>query len=325
MFQRKKIILLIVVLCFVFVGFQKARVHSISKTIQRFYSAAANTKAILTYNGTVPVTAPGKTATGISMQSTGEETQIVLFLGRVTVKGKITPQTAGSPLPTKLRLTMKHNTPGGQTLSSTSFDANVQSDGTILQQSVPYSNFQVFNNKDVLQLLASPVDKILPAGRLNLSAAYAIGLSAVNLDADSQTPLNEADSTPQFIFQYTGPAEGGKALGPLVFKVIGQSGFKMNGTLQINGKITPDEAADKKPAQFQAAVSHKKQTNGQLISNENLTIKVQPNGQVLIQSFLITTTNTLGIPEALQVTLKPNIEFPYSTVNVRFTYTPAVP
>jgi hypothetical protein len=216
---------------------------------------------------------------------------------------------------------MKRNNPGGKTLSSTSFDANVQSDGTILTQNVTYTNFQVFDFKDVLQLLASPVDKTLPAGKLNLIVGYTLGVSAANLELERPSELSE--ETPQFIFQYAGPAEGGKALGPLVFKVIGQSGFKMNGTLRINGKITPDEAADKKPAQIEAAVSHKNQMNGQVISSQNFPIKVQPNGQVLIQSFPITTTNTQGIPEALQVTLKPNIEFPYSTVNVRFTYTPA--
>lgn len=325
MLHRRKIILAIVLVSVGMLGFQApSTIHSINKVIRRFYSAA-NTKAMLVYNGSVPATAPGKTAIGISMQSTGVETQIILFLGRVTVKGKIIPQTAGAPLPTKLRLTMKHNNPGGQTLSSTSFDANVQSDGTILSQSVAYTNFQVFANKDVLQLLASPVDRNLPVGKLNLSAAYAIGVSATNLDAELGVSPNQADATPQFIFQYTGPAEGGKALGPLVFKVIGQSGFKMNGTLRINGKIIPDEGGDKIPVQVQSAVMHKNQTNGKLISSQNLPIKVQPNGQLLIQSFPFTTTNTLGIPESLQVTLKPNLEFPFSTLNVRFTYTPASP
>ncbi|HEY7161411.1 MAG TPA: hypothetical protein VH815_09125 [Acidobacteriota bacterium] len=324
MLHHKKIILVIILTSFVLVGFQKTSIRSLNKVLRRFYSAA-NTKATVTYNGSVPATSPGKTAVGISMQSTGVETQIILFFGRVTVKGKIIPQTAGTPLPTKLRLTMKHNNSGGKTLSSTNFDVNVQSDGTILTQSVAYTNFQVFDNKDVLQLLASPVDKSLPAGKLNLTAAYAIGASAANLEPDPMTSSNEADAVPQFIYQYVGPAEGGKALGPLVFKVIGQSGFKMNGTLRINGKIIPDEAGDKKPVTLQATIAHKNQTNNSVISNQNLTVKVQPNGQVLIQSFPFTTTNTLGLPESLQVTLKPNIEFPYSTVNVRFTYTPAAP
>jgi hypothetical protein len=324
MLHHRKLIVAIILTSFVLVGFQKPAIRSLKKVLRRFYSAA-NTKATLTFNGSVPATAPGKTAVGISMQSIAAETQIILFFGRVTVKGKIIPQVAGSPLPTKLRLTMKRNSAGGKTLSSTSFDVNVQSDGTILTQSVAYTNFQVFDFKDVLQLLASPVDKNLPAGKLNLTAAYAIGASAANLDIDPMTSSSHADATPQFIYQFVGPAEGGKALGPLVFKVIGQSGFKMNGTLGINGKIIPDEPVDKKPVSIQATVVHKSQTNNSIISNQNLTIKVQPNGQVLIQSFPFTTTNTLGVPESLQMTLKPNIEFPYSTVNVRFTYTPATP
>lgn len=150
------------------------------------------------YSGPVKATGINKPAIGMSAQSTNEETQIVLLLGRLIVKGKITPQTVGAALPTKLRLIVKHNNAGGKTLSSSSYDINVQSDGTILLQNLAVTDFEVFSVKDVLNITLVPVDKPMPAGRIIFNATHSLGPLANVKSVDEEIPI----AAPQLTYSY---------------------------------------------------------------------------------------------------------------------------
>ncbi len=322
---RKFYALLVILFALFTLGFGKSTYSSMKRWAQRAYKLAANGKAQVIYSGPIKATGINKPALGITAQSTNEETQIVLLLGRLIVKGKFTPQTAGAALPTKLRLFVKHNNSGGATLSSSSYDINVQSDGNILLQNLPVTDFEVFSVRDVLNITLVPVDKPLPAGKLIFNATHTLGaLASAELLEEELAPT----AGPQLVYTYVNFLEDrskGENLGPYIVKVQGQPGFTLNGTVKISGKITPFDP-EPIPTTLSATVKHKNAKNGQLLSTETFTVRVQPNGQIALQSFPFTTLNTTGTAESLELTMKPvDKAFPYSLVNGRIAYIPATP
>ncbi|HSE43026.1 MAG TPA: hypothetical protein VLH08_19860 [Acidobacteriota bacterium] len=323
--HRKLFVILIVLISFLSLGFGKSTYSSLKKWAQRAYKLAANGKVQVVYTGRINATGIGKPAIGMSAQSTNEETQIVLLLGRLIVKGKITPQTAGAALPTKLRLIVKHNSPGGATLSTSNYDINVQSDGTILLQNLAVTDFEVFSVRDVLNITLVPVDKPLPAGNLIFNATHSLGALASTENLQEEfTP----SAVPQLVYTYVNYLEDrskGESLGPYILKVQGQPGFTLNGTIKVSGKITPFDP-EPIPTTLMATVKHKNAKSGQVLSTQSSTVKVQLNGQILLQSFPFTTLNATGTAESLEVSIKPiDKAFPYSLLNCRVSYTPSTP
>ncbi len=320
--HRKFYAILVIIGSLLTLGFGKSTYTSVKRWAQRAYKLAANGKVQVIYSGPVKATGINKPVIGVSAQSTNEETQIVLLLGRLIVKGKITPQAVGAALPTKLRLIVKHNNAGGATLSSSSYDINVQSDGTILLQNLPVTDFQVFSVKDILNVTLVPVDKPIPAGRIIFNATHSLGPVANDKSLDEEIPT----AGPQLTYSYVNYLEDrskGESLGPYILKVQGQPGFTVNGTMKISGKIIPFDP-EPIPTTLMTTVKHKNAKSGQLLSTESFTVKVQPNGQIAPQSFPFTTLNTTGTAESLEVTVKPvDKAFPYSLVNAKITYTPA--
>lgn len=321
MLRTKRLVFIISILTICGLGFRSY--DSIRKYVRMTYSIATTAKAQVVYSGPVAATAVGKAAIGISAQSTSFDTQMIIFLGRLTVKGKMIPAATGTPVPSKLRITVKHNGAGGNTIATDNYDVNVQSDGTILQQNLAVTNFQVYSVKDTIQVYVTPLDRPLPAGRLTLSLTHSMG----SLDAGKE-PLQEAapSATPQLIYAYTNYVEDralNGTLGPYVLKALGQPGFNLNGTIRINGKITPYDP-EPLPSAVSVNVKYKDARNGKVLSAQNFTIKIQANGQILLQSFPFTTFNDTGTPESVEVTAKPvGKPFPYSLVSARLTYTPA--
>jgi hypothetical protein len=113
-------------------------------------------------------------------------------------------------------------------------------------------------------------------------------------------------------------------LGPYILKVQGQPGFTLNGTMKVSGKIIPFDP-EPIPTTLMTTVKHKNAKSGQVLSTENFTVKVQPNGQLAPQSFAFTTLNATGTAESLEITVKPvDKPFPYSLVNGKITYTSGV-
>jgi hypothetical protein len=325
MFTRHKKLcaILIVLVSLTTFGFGTSTYSSMKRWVQRAYKLAANGKVQVVYNGTVKATGINKPVLGMSAQSTNVETQLILLIGRLIVKGKITPQTPGAALPTKLRLIVKHNNPGGGNLSTSSYDINVQSDGTILSQNLPVNDFEVFSVRDVLNITLVPVDKPMPAGRLLFNATHSLGpVASAELTEEELSPT----AGPQLVYTYVNYLEDrsrNENLGPYIMKVQGQPGFTLNGTLKISGKITPFDP-EPIPATLSATVKHKNAKNGQVLSTETFTVRVQPNGQIALQSFPFTTLNATGTAESLEVTMKPvDKAFPYSLINGRISYIPA--
>ncbi len=321
--HRKFYAILLILGSLLTLGFGKSTYTSVKRWAQRAYKLASNGKAQVIYSGAVKATGINKPLFGISAQSTNEETQIILLLGRLIVKGKITPQAVGAALPNKLRLIVKHNNAGGATQSSSSYDINVQSDGTILLQNLAVTDFEVFNVKDVLNITVVPVDKPMPAGRIIFNATHTLGSLANDKSPEQELIPTEA---PQLTYSYVNYVEDrskGESLGPYILKVQGQPGFTVNGTMKISGKITPYDP-EPIPTTLLATVKHKNAKSGQLLSTESFTVKVQPSGQITPQSFPFTTLNITGTAESLEVTVKPvDKAFPYSLVNAKLSYTPA--
>ena len=232
--KHKKFYAILVLIASLFtLGFGKSTYTSMKRWAQRAYKLAANGKVQVIYSGPVNATGINKPAIGMSAQSTNEETQIILLLGRLIVKGKITPNTVGAALPTKLRLIVKHNNAGGKTLSAANYDINVQSDGNILLQNLPVTDFEVFSVKDVLNVTVVPVDKPLPAGRMIFNATHSLGPLAIEKTPQEELIPNDA---PQLTYSYVNYLEDrskGESLGPYIINVQCQPGFNLNGTVKV--------------------------------------------------------------------------------------------
>lgn len=298
---------------------------SVRHFAEKAYSLATTAREQVTYSGQVNATPVGKPALALSAQSISADTQIILLLGRLIVHGKITPTTPATAMPTKLRITVKHNSATGKTLATANYDLAVHSDGTIPSQNLPVTDFEVFDVKDVLQLLVIPIDKALPAGRILLSANHSLG----PLKPGQQAPdESRPEIAPQLVYLYTDFVENrakGGTLGPYNLKMISQPGFALYGNLSISGKLTSDDAGVPEPTTLAATIQHKDAKTGKVLSTQTLTVHVQSNGQILNQVFPFSTINPQGIAESLQVVMKPvDRAFPYSTVNVRLAYTPSL-
>jgi hypothetical protein len=321
--HRKFLALTLVTLSLLGLGFSKTSTYSsVKRWAQRAYKLAANGKAQIVYSAQVKATPVGKPAFGISAQSINEETQTVILLGRFIVKGKFTPQTAGAALPTKLRLVVKHNAPTGATRSTSTYDINVQSDGTILLQNLPVTAFDVYSVRDILNVTVIPVDKPLPAGRILFNATHSLGPLAIT---ESLEEASAPNAGPQLVYTFINYIEDrtkGESFGPYVLKVQGQTGFTLNGSVKIQGKITPFDP-EPIPTTLSFTVKHKNAKNGQVLSTQTFTVRVQPSGQIAPQSFPFTTVNATGTAESLEVSAKAvDKAFPYSLINAKLSYIP---
>src|SRR5262245_20307338 len=122
MFSRKRLTLLLLagLLSAGIIGFAEnyGRIAEIGEYIRKVYAAAAVSKEAVNFNGPIKATTKGKTALGIAIRQLSEDTQMIVFLGKLTVKGKITPDTAGAALPRKLNLIQRHKDAGNKIVST---------------------------------------------------------------------------------------------------------------------------------------------------------------------------------------------------------------
>src|SRR6185295_16271866 len=124
----------------------------LARFAKRAYYAAANGKEQFRYTGQVKATPKGKPALTLSIRSLiTDGGQIILFIGRLVVKGKITPSTPNSPLPTTVQMAIKHKNTAGAVIRTTTFNTAVQSNGIILQQQFPFQLFDLINPKETLE------------------------------------------------------------------------------------------------------------------------------------------------------------------------------
>jgi hypothetical protein len=325
--KQKKIQILVIVLVFIALGFiaKPSAFASLSRFMRRTYTMAAVSKEQVKFNAKVKATTKGKPATGISMRYMVPNSQSILFIGRLLVQGKITPDVAGSPLPSQIEISINHKTASGQIETLNKFKTNVQSTGAILLQNSAFSNFDLVNTNEVLDLAVTPIDKNLPACTLSLSVSHTWGGSAGKAELEQ---FDESAVAPQAVFIFNGhfidTREKGKSLGPFLLKTTTQPGFQMNGTARVQARFEPDPAGVTFPNTIRVTVKHKNQKNGALIRTETFNVKMQPDGRVLQQSFPFTTQNATNTPESLELTYTPvERAFPESYAYVTFAYTPA--
>jgi len=304
-----------------------ANLARLSRWIRLHYTAALQSKEALTYTGPISSTPAGQVAIGLSVQSVGNNApQFILLLGNVRIKGKITPTTTGATLPTQLRLTYSHNSPKGKTLNSESFTVRVQSDGLIPVQNFRFTQFDVYSPNEVLQETVSAVDTPMPAGTLKLLVRHTIGNARSASSADADLTDSETATPPQLIYAYTHFIEDRKAneaFGPFILKALGQPGFTLSGTARISGKLINDDTGVPFPGTVNVSVDHVNAKTKALISSDNFNITLNPDGTIPAQSFPFTTINQLGLPEAIKGTFKANHAFPFSTIQVKMTFTPS--
>ena len=312
------------------VGFAEnySHISALGNYIRRVYSAAAaGSRETTNFNGSVKATPKGKTAIGISIKQLSEDTQMIIFLGRLTLKGRITPNAPGAAVPRKMNLIEKHKSASNQILSTSTFTFNVNADGTIPVQSFPVTLFDVYSKNESQELTVVPVDVNLPAGHLILNNTHSIGFSSSTNEAKAET-TESPEAAPQLVFTFQNFMEGrakNQVFGPFALKNLSQAGLALNGTLRIKGKITPDAGEPKAPTMIKVTVKHENAQNKAVLRTETFLVHVQPDGRILLQSFPFTTTNSAAIPEMLEVSAQATDKaFPFCTVNGTISFTPLI-
>jgi hypothetical protein len=170
------------------------------------------------------------------------------------------------------------------------------------------------------------VDANLPACHLILNNTHTIGFGSSPEEAKTETPESPA-AAPQlvFVFQnFTEDRSKNEVFGPFGLKNLSQAGFAFNGTMRVKGRIFPDPGTHP-PAMVKVTVKHENAQNRAVLRTETFIIHVQPDGRILLQSFPITTTNSTGTPEQLEISAQAvDKDFPFSTTNATVTFTPLI-
>ncbi len=201
--KLKKVQLVIIILVFMALGMigKPSAFASLSRFMRRTYTMAAVSKEQVKFNAKVKATPKGKPATGISMRYMVPNSQSILFIGRLLVQGKITPDVPGSPLPSMIEVSINHKTAGGQIETLNKFKTNVQRNGVILLQNSAFSNFDLVNTNEVLDLAVTPIDKNLPASTLSINVSHTWGGSAGKAELEQ---FEEPTAAPQAVFIFNG-------------------------------------------------------------------------------------------------------------------------
>jgi hypothetical protein len=279
----------------------------LSRLSKRIYYEAATSNEQFRYNGTAKLTPIGKSIVGLSMRSLWTEAQVFLFVGRIGVTGKITPQSAGALIPTKLQVITRHKAVSGKVLMSNTFTVNVQSTGAILLQSFPFANFDLINPHETLELTVVPLDRPMPVAKINLVVTHTLGSSfKPDLEADA---MDTATVPPAFAFSVTGhylnARPKAKPYGPFQLRELAQAGFDINGSLRFKGKISPFPGGVVGfPNTLRFTFRHKNLATGALLRSEDFDVKVDIHGIIPLQSFPITTQNPQGVKEFLEITFR---------------------
>jgi hypothetical protein len=326
--QKKKAALILVVIFFLGLGlaYRTSAFSTIRNTARGIYFAASNGKEQFRFTGPVKATVKGKGALTLSIKSFLKENQLILFIGRVLVTGRITPVTPGTAIPTKLRLVVNHRNAVNRILRSSSFDVNVQSNGAILSQSIPFSTFDLINPREILELSVIPLDRNLPASNVSLNMTHVIGASAAPLVQEEEQILQGAVLPHRLIFAFNNFLSGhvkNQVIGPLLLRTPSSPTFYSHGTLRVVGRITPfDGPGIGLPNRFMITFKHKLQQGNKLVKVENFTVRVNPNGTIPPQVFPVDGRTLEVTPNMLEVSMKYlDKNIPDRVVNVTFTFT----
>ncbi len=299
----------------------------LARFAKRAYYAAANGKEQFRYIGPVKATPKGKPALTLSIRSLiTDGGQIILFIGQLVVKGKITPSTPNSPLPTTVQMAIKHKNTAGAVIRTTTFNTAVQSNGIILQQQFPFQLFDLINPKETLELSVVPLDKNLPAGTISLTATHLLGASLSSIMEDKDLNVPAASSQLVFVINnFVGEVQKNQLIGPFSLKTPGSPNYFAKGTFRVQGKITIDGNAGL-PNTMRITLKHRKQQGNKLLQTQTLNVKVQPDGKVLNQNFPVSGSTDTETPDLLEVSVQyVDKVMPDRLLNLTFAYTEAPP
>lgn len=286
--------------------------------------AAPGRKAQFIYTGALPSTPRLQSAITVALKNLSLPSHLAVFTSTVHFKGKITAQTSGAEIPTSVRFSLKHKRAGGQVRSTVSYDVDVQSDGTILQQDFPFSALTIVSANETLEYSFIPLDKDLPASNVNLI----FSVTPPGAGARDENRIMQTEASVQHEqFQYSGILNGatkGKTIGSFSLKFIRGPLGAVNGNLHMKGKIT-ETPGIVLPSKLQLRINHIDPA-GKPLRTDTFNVKVQPGGTIPVQTFPFTSINTQHVKESLVMSVSAiDRDFPAANVNLTLSFTPLPP
>lgn len=139
--------------------------------LKRLFTTAIVKKQQFTYVGSFCPCPKGRVMPGLEF-SFGDRTKL-LHLGSIQIRGKITPQTPGAPLPVNLKLSVKTRDAQRRIFFSRDLVLRIQPNGVIALHRFPVSTAFFLPQKQFVELTFMAVDKAIPASTVNLTFAYA--------------------------------------------------------------------------------------------------------------------------------------------------------
>lgn len=139
--------------------------------LKRLFTAAIVKKQQYTYVGSFCPCPKGRVMAALEF-SFGDRTKL-LHIGNIQIRGKITPESIGAPLPINLKLTVKTRDTQRRILSSRDLVLRIQPNGVIAPQRFPVSTAFFLPQKQFVELTFMAVDKAIPASTVNLTIGYA--------------------------------------------------------------------------------------------------------------------------------------------------------
>jgi hypothetical protein len=291
--------------------------------------AAVQLRQQFNYVGTLPATTKLTPSLTISIRLLSPALKASLVPSNFHISGKITPQSPGSAIPTKLRLSIKHKSRTGQVILAQQFDANVQSSGTILAQNFlfnsPVISLVPIQNLESVELSVIPVDANLPACKITwvMVATFPPPSSTAKVD-DSEMPVDVTANVGRELFQFFGTLpkslKNHSFLGPISIKTIKGPAGPLQGNLNIKGLLKPIPAGTLLPSQLRLIIKHLDPA-GKLLSTDTLNISVQTNGTIALQTYPFSTANSLGVKETLVFSALPvDKDFPICKASLTISY-----
>lgn len=92
--------------------------------------------------------------------------------GSLQVKGKITPDPAGLPVPTKVRCILKRKAPGGAVNFTKTLELKIQPNGVIPLQTIPLATRIAIKARESVEFYFIAVDRNMPFGDISVTATY---------------------------------------------------------------------------------------------------------------------------------------------------------
>jgi hypothetical protein len=286
--------------------------------------ATINLRQQIVYVGNLLSAAKGRPVTVLELQSLANGTTGSLLTGTVRIRGKITAQTAGTALPTKMRLQTKLKR-GNAVLLTEFWDFKVLSTGVIPAQNFPITQIARVQLRDVIQFSILPLDRNFPASTGNLIINYSAGKVSFSKEVEIAEEVEVAAAVQKFQLTFVGPlppSPANQVAGAVNLKAIRGPLLTWNGNLNVRGKVTPLVAGTQIPNTIRLTIKHKRALNGTVRRTESFTVNVQTNGLVALQSFPFTTINGSNIRESLEISITPvSRSFPLCSANLILSFT----